>query len=104
MDLEAIRTVCDQHNNRWMAMPGVTAVGVGRDSDTQNVGITIWFESEQARAVAAIPRLVDGILVECRVGSILPPPYRARRREVSAGAPVEADGRDSEHEPMVGGI
>lgn len=68
--LDRVRAVKQRHEARWLALAGVTAVGIGRgaDGDPQ---IVVSLAAESARIRREIPEEVEGVPVEIRVSGPL---------------------------------
>lgn len=60
-----IRAVKQAHEARWLALPGVVAVGIGRTAGGGN-GIIVSVERASGRLRMEIPGEIDGVIVEIR--------------------------------------
>jgi hypothetical protein len=64
--LERVRAVKQLHEQRWLALAGVVAVGIGqRPEGTPQIVVSVEAESERIRR--EIPESVEGVAVEIKV-------------------------------------
>jgi hypothetical protein len=59
MESPSIQEVKKRHEARWMALPGVVSVGVGRDRDGAH-SIIIGLDGPRPETQAQLPREVEG--------------------------------------------
>ena len=64
--LEEVRAVKQKHETRWLACPGVVAVGIGQRVDGKPK-IVVSVESDSVRIRREIPEEVEGVPVEIQV-------------------------------------
>jgi hypothetical protein len=64
--LERVRAVKQLHEQRWLALTGVVAVGIGQQLDG-SPQIVISVEADPERFRPDIPELVEDVAVEIRV-------------------------------------
>ncbi|GAB2510891.1 hypothetical protein GCM10027084_27550 [Pseudoxanthomonas sangjuensis] len=60
-----IRAVKQAHEARWLALPDVVAVGIGRTASGGN-GIIVSVQQASGRLRMEIPDEIDGVAVEIR--------------------------------------
>lgn len=71
--IERARRVKQTHESRWLALPGVVAVGIGQGTDGAPT-IIVSVEADTERIHRHIPERVDDVPVEIRVAG----PIRAQ--------------------------
>ncbi|MGI9179289.1 MAG: hypothetical protein ACR2H9_02075 [Longimicrobiaceae bacterium] len=64
--LERVRAIKRAHEQRWLTLAGVVAVGIGQRADG-SPQIIVSAETDSARIRREIPEQVEGVPVEIRV-------------------------------------
>jgi hypothetical protein len=62
----SIQEVKAKHKDRFLAMPGVVSVGIGRSPDGQSV-IIVGLDGPRPQTVKQVPKLLDGYPVRVEI-------------------------------------
>ena len=61
-----IQKVKAKHESRFLAMPGVVSVGIGRDADGKSV-IIVGLDGSHPKTIRRLPKVLDGYSVRTEI-------------------------------------